>query len=321
MKNSGNEPLVIDLRSPCMKDVIARCRKGEKNPLSVYLTRYKEGHIGAILAAIEVESANFPSSLCDILINLDLLKQEIKKPDSGFALALTPEDIKRANDADKIALLLGLEGGAALRAHEGLLRTFHELGLRWIELTWNIRNEIGDGVNEANAGGLSSAGKRIVHEMNNLGMIIDVAHISPSSFESVIKISEHPIIGSHSNCKALCDHPRNLTDRQIEQVADTGGLIGLCFYPPFLSDSGHATIKDVLRHMNHIRDLVGIDYIGLGPDFIDCLGYDIDFAEDLEDSTRIPNLIQPMRDEGYTDDDIRKIFRENFFRLFERVSS
>ena len=321
MRELNNELPIIDLRSPCMADVIARCRKGEKDPFSIYLPRYKKGHICAILAFIEIESDRFPISLTDTLINLDLLKQEIYKVDSGFVIASTPEDIRKAKETGKIALVFGLEGGAPLRGNVSILRTFHELGLRWIELTWNVRNEIGDGVNEQGASGLSNSGRKIVQEMNRLGMIIDVAHISPNSFESVIEITEAPIIASHSSCRAICNHPRNLTDQQIERIAKNGGLVGLCFYPAFLSESGHATINDVLRHMNHIRDLVGVEYIGLGPDFIDCVVSDVAFPKDLEDTTKITNLIKPMLDEGYSVEDIQKIFSENFLRVFDKVCS
>jgi len=241
--------------------------------------------------------------------------------DSGFVIALTPEDIKKANETGKIALVLGLEGGAPLRGSESLLRTFYELGLRWMELTWNVRNEIGDGVGETNACGLSDSGEKIVKAMNNIGMIIDLAHISPNSFQSVLEISDYPVIVSHSNCREICNHPRNLTDQQIEQIAKNGGLIGLCFYPPFLTESGSTTIKDVLRHMNHIKNLVGVDHIGIGPDFIDCLGYDVTYPKDLENTKKIPNLINSMVDEGYNEEGIRKIMIENFLRIFTKISS
>ena len=202
-----------------------------------------------------------------------------------------------------------------------MLRTFYEPGLRWIQLTWNVRTELGDGIAETNACGLSNAGKKIVKKMNNLGMIIDLAHVSPNSFKDALEISDASVIVSHANCKEICNNPRNVTDKQIEKIAENGGIIGLCASPRFLSESGNATIKDVLSHMNHLKDLVGIDHIGLGPDFIECLGKVTTYPKELKNATKIPNFIDLMFKEGYRKNDIRKISRENFPRVFKKVSS
>ncbi len=182
------------------------------------------------------------------------------------------------NAKTPIKAFLSLEGGEPIRTVEDLNKLY-ELGVRMIAPTWNFKNKIACGVMEKEDTGLSAFGEKIVCEMNRLGIIIDVSHLSERSFWDVCRITKRPICASHSNSKSVKDNLRNLTDEQFVAIAKTGGVIGINFYPPFLGDS----IEDIVRHIDHFLSLGGEDNIGLGSDFdgVDCLPDGICGAEDM----------------------------------------
>src|SRR5690606_7609238 len=163
--------------------------------------------------------------------------------------------------------LLVLEGGRPLEGSLAVLRQFFRLGVRCLLLTWNGRNELADGVGEgATAGGLSIFGREVVHEMKRLGMILDLSHLAAAGFNEAIDLYDGVVVATHSNAKALHDHPRNLSDEQIKRVAETGGVVGVAFMPAFLS-SGTPTVETVVDHIEHMSALVGDAHVCIGPDF------------------------------------------------------
>ena len=174
-------------------------------------------------------------------------------------------DIDRAIAAGKIAAFLSIEGGEALAGSLGVLRMLYKVGVRSLTLTWNGRNELGDGVG-ASGKGLTAFGRAVVREMNDLGMLVDVSHLSERGFWDAMKVSTQPLIASHANCRALCDHPRNLTDAQIRAVAGQGGVIGVTFVPDFLGGET-PSVDNVLDHIDHMIAVGGEDCVGLGSDF------------------------------------------------------
>ncbi|MDY6820917.1 MAG: dipeptidase [Deferribacterota bacterium] len=235
--------------------------------------------------------------------------------------AYNTSDLKRIKKEGKIAAILAIEAGDALEGKLENLDYFYRQGVRYITLTWNYSNQIADGVSKSfkgsnrSNGGLTPFGRAVIERMNQLGMLVDVSHLSEESFWDVIKASKSLVIASHSNAWQVCNHERNLKDEQIVAIASKGGVIGVANVAPYLNDSGEATIDDIIKHINYIVDLVGINHVSIGSDFD---GTD-EVAKDLEDSSYFPNLTRRLIEEGYTLDDVKKIMGENFIRVFKEV--
>lgn len=168
--------------------------------------------------------------------------------------------------SDQCVALLALEGAEAIEGNISLLRIFYRLGVRQVGLTWNFANEVADGIMEERGGGLTQFGRRFLKEMKHLGMIVDVSHLSEAAFWEIIESVDLPIVASHSNCRAVCSHRRNLTDEQIQALIQRKGLIGINFVPYFVSEQ-NPTITGILRHLDHIASLGGEDSLFFGSDF------------------------------------------------------
>jgi membrane dipeptidase len=247
---------------------------------------------------------------------IDRLYTEIENNKDDIMLCCNYIDIERALSEGKVAAMLSIEGGEALQGDLGALRNFYRLGVRSICLTWNYRNEIADGVKDSETGGgLTSFGRNLIKEMNRLGMLADLSHISERGFWDVIEISNKPIIVSHSNAKALCSHMRNLTDEQIRAVAKNGGVIGINFYPDFLNDTRTASLNDIIRHIEYIISLAGPDHIGLGADFdgIEKTPQSINGVENLN------TVFEELARLNYSDEIIEKFSSGNFLRLIKAL--
>ena len=183
-------------------------------------------------------------------------------------------------------------------------------------LTWNYRNEIADGVFESESrGGLTLFGKEVVKNMNSLGMLIDLSHISERGFWDVMELSKQPVITSHSNAKKICSHIRNLHDEQIMAIKNNGGVIGINLCPDFLSDNKDAYLKDIIKHIEYIVGLTGIDHIGLGADFdgIDSLPKDINGVEDIY------KIADELLKLNYSNEDVEKFLGKNFLRIIKEI--
>src|SRR5690606_15365141 len=186
---------------------------------------------------------------------LEAVEREVAAHPDRLQLILTRQDLNAARAAGKIGVLLSIEGGEALEGSLAALRAFYRLGVRAMGLTWNGRNELADGCGDADSGGgLTAFGRQVVQEMNRLGMVVDVSHLSERGFWDVLEVSRRPVIASHSNARAVCDHRRNLYDAQIRALAENGGVMGMNFCPEFLRSDGPATLEDVVRHIDHIVD-------------------------------------------------------------------
>ena len=181
-------------------------------------------------------------------------------------------------------------------------------------LTWSYRAHAADGAFEnVTGGGLTHFGRDLVRSMNELGMIVDISHISDQGFWDVIDVTNAPIIGSHNACRALCEHPRNLTDDQIRAVADNGGVIGVTYVPSFVdADPAKQTLERLLDHFDHIVQVAGTDCIGLGSDFDG--GGDV-----LKDATVVPQITEGLLARGWQEDDLRKLLGLNHLRVFRQV--
>lgn len=214
----------------------------------------------------------------------------------------------------KIGALLAVEGGEVLEGSLSNLHLLYSMGVRLMTLTWNFNNEIAGAAMDNNAEGLTTFGTEVVKEMNKLGMIIDVSHLSEEAFWDVIELSSQPVIASHSNAKSLCNHPRNLNDRQIEAIVSKGGVIGINFYPPFLSLQ-EASIASIIEHIDYIAGLAGAEGIGFGSDF-DGVEY---LPHGIEGPQSFPDIIEELLRLNYSEETVQKICHGNFSRVMNKI--
>ena len=247
------------------------------------------------------------------------------------ALALTPEDALRNKGKGLVSIFLGMENGSPIHKSLPLLRQFYRMGVRYMTLTHNGDNEIADSAAQGTRWhGLSPFGREVVDEMNRLGMIVDVAHVSDETFYDVIKCSKAPIVSTHSCCRALASHRRNMTDDMIRTLADHGGVIQINFYPVFLSDlyasfyevkgekaSPRPGVSDVVNHIDHAVKVGGIEHVGIGTDFD---GIEVT-PKGLDDISKLPKVFDQLKRKGYSEDQIELIAGKNFLRAFNDVIS
>jgi membrane dipeptidase len=281
------------------------------------LPRLRAGGVDVQFFAAYIEPIYKPDrSLRRTLQIFDAFYTELELNADQMMLVQKAEDIKTAQAAGKIAAVLAIEGGEALEGDLGVLRMLHRLGVRSIGLTWNERNNIADGVGDCRSGGgLSEFGAQVIAEMNRLGILVDVSHLSDPGFWDVIEISKFPIIASHSNSRAVCKHRRNLTDDQIKALAKNGGVMGMNFSASFVRSDGQAKLSDLLDHIDHIVQLVGPWHVGLGSDF-DGISAS---PEELTDASQMPLITAGLVKRGYSNADIRLILGGNYLRVFEQV--
>ncbi len=253
-------------------------------------------------------------ALAEQLAIIDRFWQAVGSDEEHFRTVLTRDDVLALDHDPRIGALIALEGAEAVVSLP-VLRMFHRLGVRCIALAHNERNHLADGVGmEAGGGGLSPLGLEVVAEMQRLGILFDVSHLHARGFWHYVENSEGPFIATHSDCKAVHDHRRNLDDEQIRAIAARDGSIGLNFYPGFLTGAA-ATIDDVLRHAEHILSLVGDRHIHIGADYD---GMD-ETPVGLEDITRLSALAEAMRKRGYGEESVRRIMGENMRRVLADV--
>jgi membrane dipeptidase len=259
---------------------------------------------------------------------------------ASIILVDTVEDIHRAKRQGKIAMVLCLEGASPLEDDIANLRNLHRLGLRSLGLTHNWRNQLADGVLERSGGGLTHFGVAVVRECNRLGVIVDVSHLSDRGLEDVLEFSKKPIIASHSNCKAIRSHVRNLSDAQIRAIAEHGGVIGVHALNTLVGDTPQPPLSELIRHIEHLAEIGGIDCVGLGPDLLENWQEDIFKAVTESAPTFMsvpvkemsycypvgmsslgdtPNITRGLVDLGWNREDILKVLGGNFMRLFTQA--
>lgn len=288
----------------------------------------------------------------------DKIYENINKNSDLAEIALNSEDVSRIKEEGKRSIYIGIENGYPVGTDISLIKKYYELGARYITLCHTKNNDICDSSTDKNGeehNGLSKFGEEVIAEMNRLGMLIDVSHISDSAFYDVLKLSKTPVLASHSCARALCDNPRNLSDEMLKALAENDGVIQMCILSDYvvtpkpnpekekaqeelrkkfnyfkdLSDeemkvarkewwalqakypSELATVKDVVDHIDHIVKVAGIDHVGIGTDFDGGGG-----VEDCYDVSEMKNITVELLKRGYTKEQIKKIWGENFLRVF-----
>ncbi|MDR2149213.1 MAG: dipeptidase [Tannerella sp.] len=248
-----------------------------------------------------------------ITILRKILRESFKHPDS-LGVCFYPEQIKKLKNADKKAVVMAIENGYAFGKSLEKLERFYQFGVRYITLCHNGDNDICDSAfGSGEWGGLSPFGRNVVRDMNDWGMMIDVSHSAVSTFYDVLKYSQKPVIASHSSCRALCDHGRNLDDEQIKALAEHQGVMQIALYKEFINNNpDEASIDDAIKHIRHVVDLVGIDYVGIGSDF--------DGGGELigcRDASELIRITEKLIAEGFDDESIAKIWGGNLMRVME----
>lgn len=248
---------------------------------------------------------------------LEKVKHQAEQNPEHIRIAADLKDLAEAKEQGVPTLFLGVENGWAIGDDLENIDRFYQMGVRYITLCHNGDNQICDSASASKQthGGLSEFGRRVVERMNRLGMMIDLSHAGEQTFWNVIEALEKPVVATHSSCRALCDHPRNLTDEQIRALAAKGGVVQICLYKHFLRKDGQASVKDAVKHIKHVVELVGADYVGVGSDF-DGGGEVLGCRSENE----LINITKELLREGFQSSDIAKIMGGNFLRVLGEIS-
>ncbi len=312
-------------------DTIGELWKAEKagkpislrsNSLHIDLEKMQKGDYLLQNFAMFVFLGREKDPLVNVLEMIDVYNRAMAENADLIAPVLKYEDIEKNRAAGKLSGMLTIEEGAVLKGNPYVVRSLYRLGVRMLTLTWNFENEIGypntivkaKDYDPSRHYGLKPEGIEIVREMNRVGMIVDVSHLGDDGFWDVVKYCDGPFVASHSNARAVCNHTRNMTDDMIRALADKGGVMGLNFCGDFLNPNGKSRVEDMVRHAKHILNVGGSDILGLGTD------YDgIDGDLELDHCDKMQLLAQEMDRQGFSTEQIEKIFHGNVLRLYREV--
>ena len=286
----------------------------------VDLHKMTEGHLDASIMVAYLEQqerdeASLQNATAKANQILTQIEEMVAKNCTAVDIAYTPDDLWRLKRAGKRAIMLGIENGYAIGNDIHNVEAFRQRGVVYMTLCHNGDNDICDSAKGMMTfGGVSSFGVDVIKEMNRLGLMVDLSHAHEKSFYDALDISKTPIVCSHSSCRALCDHPRNLTDDQMRALAKKGGVCQITVYPGFLRTDSQATIIDVMAHLDHAINVMGIDHVGLGTDFDGDGG-----VPGLADASELSLFTRQLLQRRYSDDDIQKIWGGNFLRVMKQV--
>ncbi|MBU5439245.1 dipeptidase [Tissierella sp. MSJ-40] len=303
--------IVIDGHSDIPLYMFKNRQYNKKPFIKDHLPLLKEGGINIVFINL-FENLHPEGSLKEALTQVGDIYKELEETEEAI-LIKNKKDLNKVLKENKIGLVLSMEGLEPISNEISLLSVFHELGLRCGTLTWNHRNYFASGLYEI--GGLSNLGKAAVKEMERLNIVVDVSHLNEEGFWDVISIVEKPIIASHSNAKAVYNHPRNLTDEQVKAIVNTKGVIGLNGY--FTQDIDKESLNTYMEHLEYLLDIAGEDHVGLGFDFNSYLGDG--GLKDLEDCTKTSNVTKELIKRGYKEETIKKVLGLNFLRILEGI--
>ena len=362
----GHNDLPWQFREECNGDLngidLARDNSGHLPHLVTDIPRLRAGHVGGQFWSVYVPDMPTKSdAVVAVLEQIDLVHRMVARYPNDFELARTADDVVRIHRQGKIASLIGMEGGHSIGNSLGVLRRTYALGARYMTLTHMKNNDWADSATDtAVHHGLTPFGEQVVREMNRLGMLVDLSHVSDETMRAALKITQAPVIFSHSSARALCHHLRNVPDDILQQVAINKGVVMVSFVPEYLTeidradeiesskekkrlrglypkdkgkvnegmgawrvlhpDPRHSTLLDVADHVDHIRKVAGIDCVGIGSDFE---GFD-NPPRGLEDVSCYPVLLAELLKRGYSEEDVKKVAGLNVLRVLretEKVSA
>ena len=302
----------FDQRDPRILVDLHKMTEGRQDAtiMVCYLPQPKPGETFASKVDFDVES---PTQYADLIF--DKIGDIVNANASYIALARTPDDLLVNKRGGRKSIMLGIENGLALGGDLQNVSHFADRGVVYITLCHNGDNDLCDSARGNNThGGVSPFGAEVIGEMNRLGLMVDLSHAGEKSFYDALDISQTPIVCSHSSCRALCDHPRNLTDDQMRRLAAKGGVMQVTLYHGFLVSDGQATILDAMHHLEHAISIMGIDHVGLGTDFDGDGG-----ILGLRDSSELLQFTRQLLSRRYSEDDIQKIWGGNFLRVMSDI--
>ncbi len=318
------------------------------------IPRLREGQVGSQFWSVYVPSSLTPLEAAQAqLEQIDIARRMIALYPDDLQFATSLADIESARREGRIASLLGMEGGHSIVNSLGALRAYYTLGVRYMTLTHFHSNDWADSATDvARHEGLTDFGREVVREMNRLGMIVDLSHVSIDTMNDVLDVAEAPVIFSHSSARELTDHARNVPDKVLKRVAKNGGVVMVTFIPAYVNEERRewedgmipllkavkteaeweevgkayrdehgkppiATLEDVADHIEHVASVAGIEHVGIGSDFYGAEGDEL--VEGLEDVSRFPHLIAELLQRGWSDEDISRLTRTNLLRVFAEV--
>jgi membrane dipeptidase len=264
------------------------------------------------------------------LEQIDQFLEEAPRSEGMIQMVKTRGDLPEEPVSGTIKFLLHFEGCMPLRGSIENLRNFYRLGLRSIQPVWNFRNELGDGVWEnRTGGGLTNFGVQVIKEANRLGMVVDLSHMNREGFFQTLDVATAPLLVSHANACGMLKNPRNLDDEQLKALANQGGLVGILALPERVGE-GEVGVEDMLKHMDYIINLIGIEHMALGMDFVKYDGprtlkdrhhplHKDPLIKGFEEIEDLPNLIAGLQKHGYKDDEVRMILGGNYLRVLKTI--
>ena len=354
----GHNDLPWEIRTSkdAPRDVVAYDLRGHTKGYTD-LDRLAAGQLGAQFWSIYIPGEIRDSGYARVqLEQFDIARRMIARYPDRLMLALTADDIVRAHKQKKLASLLGMEGGHAIENSLGALRSYYALGARYMTITHNVTLDWADAaLDSAKHGGLTPFGREVIHEMNRLGMLADLSHVSPGTMSNVLDIAEAPVIFSHSSARALVNHRRDVPDSILARLPKNGGVVMVTFVQAFVSEerrlaeeiqdsavatltkgvsdpaerqriqdeyeTAHplprATLSMVADHIEHVRKIAGVDHVGIGSDF-DGMGLG---PIGLEDVSKFPALFAELIRRGWTDADLKKLAGENLLRVLRQAEA
>ena len=286
----------------------------------VDLHKMTEGHLDATIMVAYLKQLELTDeALLAATAKADRILNEIEamvaKSCSYVDIAYTPADLYRLKSEGKKAIMLGIENGYAIGNDISNIERFRNRGVVYMTLCHNGNNQLCGSARYNDEGlGVNAFGEQVIKEMNRVGMMVDISHAGERTFYDALNISTKPIVASHSSARALCNHPRNLTDDQLKALADKGGVAQVTLYSGFLKEQGMATIQDAIDHLNHMVNIMGIEHVGIGTDFDGDGG-----ITGCASASELINFTRCLLKERYSEEDIRRIWGGNFLRVMEEV--
>ncbi|MBK6795801.1 MAG: dipeptidase [Acidobacteria bacterium] len=326
-----------DITSPITDEGFDMGERDASGKTQTDIPRMKEGGLGAEFFSIYVSSsyARDGGSARRAMEMIDGVFEQVRRHPKSLEMAFTVSDIRRIHKSGKIAALMGIEGGHAIEDSLAALRMFYKLGIRYMTLTHTNTNNWADAAGGISIpavkkhGGLSDFGREVVKEMNLLGMMIDISHVSDETFFACVETSRAPLIASHSAARALTNVPRNMTDDMLRAIGKNGGVVMVNFYNGFInteyakpgmpapSQSADTSTMDMLMaHFEHVIKVAGIDHVGIGSDFDGVAGK---LPAGMEDVPNLPVITYELLKRGYSEKEIRKVLGENLLRVMSQA--